>query len=222
MIASMASIGLVSNSGSGNTAHPSPFDITPTPAFTSAPVNFASPAPVIDASKPYIATLKTDRGDIEITLSTDAPQAVNSFAFLAAKKFYDGAAFFYVDHSYWAQAGDPDCRTDSKSTCTGTRDAGYKLPNEIGGTKHVKYAVVAPSVQGGANQVSGGQFRILLADDPRLDGQETVFGMVTKGQDILDKQPDLLLCTALTQATDNCSKVLTDALIINSVTVAPK
>lgn len=221
MIASMASVGLVSQSGSNTAAKPTPFDITPTPVFSSAPVNFPSPAPVIDGTKPYVATVKTNEGDIEITLATDTPETVNSFAFLAAKRFFDGAAFFYIDHDYWAQTGDPDCRSDSKATCTGTRDAGYKLPVEDGALKHVKWAVVAPQVQGGAGLVSGGQFRILFATDERLDGQETVFGTVTKGQEILEAHAEFLLCTALTQTTPGCATDLSTALVIESVAVVP-
>jgi cyclophilin family peptidyl-prolyl cis-trans isomerase len=222
MIVSMASVGLVSSSSGSNTAKPSPIDITNTPVISAAPVNFASPAPVIDATKAYLAAVKTNAGDIEITLATDTPQTVNSFAFLAAKRFFDGAAFFYIDHDYWAQTGDPDCRSDSKATCTGTRDAGYKLPAEDGALKHVKWSVVAPQVQGGADQVSGGQFRILFATDERLDGKETVFGTVTKGQEILEQHADFLLCTALTQTTPDCVKDLSGALVIESVVVAPK
>jgi hypothetical protein len=48
-----------------------------------------------------------------------------------------------------------------------------------------------------------------------------VFGTVTKGQDILDGQPDLRLCTALTQAPATCDKDLSNALVIQSVTVTP-
>ena len=222
MIVSMASVGLVSQNSGNNTVKPSPIDITATPVISAAPVNFASPAPVIDGNQPYVATLKTNKGDIEITLATDTPQAVNSFYFLQAKRFYDGAAFFYVDHDFWAQAGDPDCRTDSKATCTGTRDAGYRLPVETGALKHVKWSVVAPEVQGGGNQVSGGQFRILFTADERLDGRETVFGTVTRGQEILEQQSNFLLCTALTQTTPDCAKDLSAALVIESVLVEPK
>lgn len=222
MIASMASVGLVSSSSGKNVVKPSPYDITATPVISAAPVNFPSPAPVIDGTKAYVATVKTNEGNIEITLATDTPGAVNSFYFLAAKRFFDGAAFFYIDHDYWAQTGDPDCRSDSETTCTGTRDAGYKLPVEDGGLKHVKGAVVAPQVQGGADLVSGGQFRILFADDARLDGQETVFGMVTKGQEILEEHSNFLLCTALTQTTPGCATDLSTALVIESVTVEPK
>ncbi|MEO8457499.1 MAG: peptidylprolyl isomerase [Chloroflexota bacterium] len=220
MIVSMAAVGLSRNSSSGNVAPPSPIDVTETPVISAAPINFASPAQVIDGTKPYVATVKTNKGDITITLATDTPETVNSFKFLAAKGFYNDAAFFYVDHAYWAQAGDPDCRADSKTTCTGSNDGGYKLPIEGTALKHVKFAVVAPVVQGG-EQVSGGQFRILFADDSRLDGKETVFGTVTGGQDVLQNAADFRLCTALTQAVPNCDTDIANTVIIQSVTVAP-
>jgi len=221
MIASMAAVGLGVNNGGTKPTPPSPIDITPSTQATPQTHVFSSPAPVIDGTKPYTATLKTNKGDIVIKLATDTPQTVNSLAFLVAKNFYDGQAFFYLDHSFWAQAGDPACNPDLQQICTGTGDSSYRIPVENGSLKHVKWAVVAPSVQGSDNQVSGGQFRILFADDPRLDGTETVFGTVISGQDVLENAPDLHLCTALTQATAGCAKDLSSALIIQDVTVAP-
>jgi cyclophilin family peptidyl-prolyl cis-trans isomerase len=220
MIASMAAVGF--STGGATKPEPAPlFDITATPVVTAAPVSFASPAPVIDGNDPYIATLKTNKGDIEITFATDTPQTINSFAFLAAKRFYDGAAVFYLDHEFWAQAGDPDCRSDSTLTCTGSRDAGYELPREGSALKHVKWAVVAPATQG-VDTVSAGQFRILLMEsDARLDGRETVFGTVTGGQDVLEQAAGFQLCTALTQAVPDCQHDLANAIVIEKVTVSP-
>ena len=44
----------------------------------------------IDTSKTYTATIKTDLGNIVATLDAKtAPVAVNSFVFLANKKYYD-------------------------------------------------------------------------------------------------------------------------------------
>lgn len=221
MIASMASVGLATSSSGTKPPPPPIIDITNTPAATSQAKVFASPAPVIDGTKPYNATFKTNKGDIVVKLATDTPDTVNSLAFLAAKNFYDGQAFFYLDHEYWAQVGDPACNPDLEQVCTGTSDAGYKLPLEAGTLKHVKWAVVAPSVQGTADEVSGGQFRILFAEDSRLDGTETVFGTVIEGQSILENAATLHLCTALTQQEAGCAKDFTDAIIIEDVTVEP-
>lgn len=220
MIASMASVGLASQ-GSPNPEPPPIIDITATPVATSQAKIFASPAPVIDGTKPYNATFKTNKGDIVVKLATDTPETVNSLAFLAAKNFYNNQAFFYLDHTYWAQAGDPACNPDLDQTCTGTGDAGYKLPLEAGSQKHVKWALVAPSLQGSEDLVASGQFRVLFADDERLDGTETVFGMVVEGQSILENAPNLHLCTALTQQESGCAEDFTDAIIIEDVVVAP-
>jgi cyclophilin family peptidyl-prolyl cis-trans isomerase len=221
MIASMAAVGF--SAGQSQTPEPPPIiDVTITPAATSQAVNFASPAPVIDATKPYQATIKTNEGDIVIDLATDTPQTVNSLAFLAAKNFYDNQAFFYVDHNYVAQVGDPVCNPELQQICTGTGDAGYRVPTETGSLEHTKWNVVAPSIQGSDNEVSGGQFRILFADDHRLDGTETVFGTVVSGQDVLENAPNFLLCSALTQQSANCAKDLSGALVIEDVTVTPK
>lgn len=220
MIVSMAAVGLGVTQGSQNPVPPPFIDLTPTPQVSAAAKIFASPAPVIDASQRYVATLKTNKGDISIKLATDTPQTVNSFAFLAAKGYYDNTAFFYIDHQYLAQTGDSGCLSDGTTTCTGTGDAGYKIPVETTSAKHVQWAVVAPLVQG-TQDVSGGQFRILFTDDSRLDGTETVFGTVVAGQSILEQQPDMRLCSALTQTVVGCDKDLSTALIIQHVVVAP-
>jgi cyclophilin family peptidyl-prolyl cis-trans isomerase len=220
MIVSMAAVGLGVTQGSQNPVPPPFIDLTPTPQVSAAAKIFASPAPVIDASQRYVATLKTNKGDISIKLATDTPQTVNSFAFLAAKGYYDNTAFFYIDHQYLAQTGDSGCLSDGTTTCTGTGDAGYKIPVETTSAKHVQWAVVAPLVQG-TQDVSGGQFRILFTDDSRLDGTETIFGTVVAGQSILEQQPDMRLCSALTQTVVGCDKDLSTALIIQHVVVAP-
>jgi cyclophilin family peptidyl-prolyl cis-trans isomerase len=232
MIASMASVGLATQ-GSTKPDPPPIIDITATPQATSQAKVFASPAPVIDGTKPYNATFKTNKGDIVVELATDTPETVNSLAFLAAKNFYDNQAFFYLDHNYWAQVGDPACNPELDQTCTGTGDAGYKVALENGeGSefaetvnplhgKHLKLSLVAPSLQGSEDLVASGQFRILFADDARLDGTETVFGMVIEGQSILENAATLHLCTALTQQESGCAEDFTDAIIIEDVVVAP-
>lgn len=219
MIASMAAVGFASTgSGTSNIQRSDPIDLTPVPEVTPAVKNFPGPAPVVDGTKVHLITLETNAGDIVIETSPDAPQAVNSFAFLAAKNFYDGTAFFFLDHNYWAQAGDAACSLDSDTTCTGTADAGYKLPIENPEGKHVQWAVVAPSIQG-TDTVSGGQFRILFQADDRLNGRETVVGNVVEGQEILAEALDMKLCSALTQVTPDCQADLANALIIENVTI---
>jgi cyclophilin family peptidyl-prolyl cis-trans isomerase len=219
MIASMAAVGL----GVGQSPNPTkPIiqDLTPAPSVTPNVQSFDSPGRVLDGTEPYKATLTTNQGDIVIEFATDTPEAVNSFAFLAAKGYFDDTAFFYVDKTYLAQAGDPNCSLDSEQTCTGFGDPGYSLPLETGSATHDEWAVAMPAI-GETNRVAGSQFRIFFVPDDRLDGKETVFGRVVEGQDILSGTPDLKICSALTQSTPDCTDDLTQALIIEDVVVEP-
>lgn len=191
MIASMGAVGLGSFGSSG--ARPAPLtDEALTPEASPDRSKWDGPLPVIDATTPYIATITTDQGDIEIDLATDAPQAVNSFAFLAGAGFYDGQTFYYVNKELGAVAGDPTCTVDTTHTCSGVGGPGYSLSLEQSKGLHKQWAVVAPFVTEGGQDVHGSQFRILYKDDPRLDGKETVFGEVVnvEGQNILDGLSD--------------------------------
>jgi peptidyl-prolyl cis-trans isomerase-like 3 len=216
MIASMAAVGLGAGLGAGQ-VEPAPID-DPLDPDDEPPDNvFPEPLPVIDGTVPHIATLITNQGEITIELSTDAPQTANSFAFLAGKGFYHNTAFFYVDHNFFAQAGDPTCRTDAESVCTGLGGPGYVLPLENEEGQHVRWAVVAPTLAEGGHEIHGSQFRILLQDDDRLDGRETVFGHVVEGQEVLENTPNFRACSVVT--SPDCQHNLEDALIILDVIV---
>ena len=219
MIASMAAVGLGSG-GSGNRQTVDVDDPSVTEPTPNAALTFGAPAPTIDGTQPYIATIKTDKGDIKIQLATDAPETVNSFAFLAGNGFYDGTAFFYVDQGFVAQAGDPGCRPDGENVCSGVGGPGYTLKQDADtALKYEQWAVVAPALGEGGEDVHGSQFRILFKDDPRLNGQGTVFGKVVEGQGILEGLSDLAPCSAVT--SENCDTDLSSALVIQDVVVEP-
>lgn len=152
---------------------------TATGTPTAVPVTrrfSAPPEMAIDPNKQYLATLKTEKGDIRLELNPkDAPQAVNNFVFLAKNDFYDGLTFHRVLDGFVAQGGDPEG--------SGRGGPGYFLPAERNGLKHETGAIaMARSAQG----VSGSQFYITLAPQPSLDQQGfTVFGKVVSGQDVL-------------------------------------
>ena len=67
------------------------------------------------------------------------------------------------------------------------------LPFEQTDASHVRGALVLPALIEG-EEVHGSQFRILLADDVRLDGKETVFGKVVSGLDVLEEFGDTIPC----------------------------
>ncbi len=133
----------------------------------------------IDPQKQYLATLKTDKGDIVLQLYADkAPMAVNSFVFLARHNWFDGVTFHRVLPGFVAQAGDP--------SGTGYGSPGYAFDNEI--VTDLKFD--KPGVLGMANagpNSNGSQFFITYAAEPTLDGAFTVFGQVIQGMDVAEK-----------------------------------
>ena len=136
------------------------------------------PPMTIDPNKQYIATLKTEKGDIVIELYADAaPLAVNSFIFLAKHGWFDGVTFHRVIPGFVAQSGDP--------TGTGMGNPGYAFENEVSaGLKYDKAGVVGMANAGpGSN---GSQFFITLAPAPNLDGGYTIFGQVISGLDVVN------------------------------------
>jgi cyclophilin family peptidyl-prolyl cis-trans isomerase len=167
-----------------STSTPSP-DSTAQANPTSVAKHYTSaPAMVIDPSKTYTATIKTDAGEVTVQLlAKDAPQAVNNFVFLAKDGFYNGTTFYRVIANQsgvqLVQAGDP--------TNTGSGGPGYTLPFDPNESK-VPFsgsvlAMAKPSSAGDPN--NGSQFFITLGDQPTYDGKYTVFGKVLSGGDAL-------------------------------------
>ena len=141
----------------------------------------APPAMTIDASKKYTATISTARGDITMELNPSAaPQAVNTFVFLAREGYYNGTQFMELvkgkDNSkFYTQAGDP--------TATGLGTAGFSVPKE---TTSAGFDRGAVGMGGTSENSNNGQFFISYVDEPALDGKYTIFGQVTSGLSVLD------------------------------------
>ena len=220
MIASIAAVGLVPSGSSRTPASPPNADEVVTEP-TPDTMTFEAPARTIDESRPYVATIKTDKGDIKIDLATTAaPETANSFAFLAGSGFYNGTLFFYVDKDYLTQAGDPTCRAGAESVCSGTGGPGYSLKLENTQAARERWTVVAPTLAQGGEDVNGSQFRILFRDDQRPNAQETVFGKVIEGQEILEGLSDLAPCSVV--SAEPCDPDVSAALVIQDVIVEPK
>ncbi|TMB97109.1 MAG: peptidylprolyl isomerase [Chloroflexi bacterium] len=191
MIASMAGVALGNQFSGSNSNKPPIADTNVTPEATGSALTWPDgPALTIDEGKPYVATMRTNKGDIKVELLPDAPKTANSFAFLAGNGFFDGDIFFYVDKQLGAVAGDPTCRVSSDQTCSGLGGPGYTLPLENTSASHDQWMVVAPFLSEGEGQIHGSQFRVLYGPDARLNGKETVFGKVVQGQDILQALSD--------------------------------
>jgi peptidylprolyl isomerase len=147
-------------------------------AFSSRPKTLqwsAAPAMQIDASKSYVATLHTVKGDIVIELLPQAaPITVNNFVFLARQHYYDGVTFHRVLPGFVAQGGDP--------TGSGSGGPGYFIPNETSDLTFDGPGVVAMANSG--KDRNGSQFFITYAAQPALNGGYTIFGRVTSGMDV--------------------------------------
>lgn len=124
-------------------------------------------------------TLHTDKGDIDATLfASKVPTTCANFLNLAKRGYYDGVGFHRVISNFMIQGGDP--------TATGAGGPGYKFADEFHPElKHSKAGIFSMANAGpGTN---GSQFFITHGPTPHLDGKHSVFGEVTKGQDVVNR-----------------------------------
>ena len=135
------------------------------------------PDMTIDPTTTYTATIKTNRGDIELDLfAAEAPKTVNNIVFLARDGYYDGLTFHRVIPGFMAQGGCP--------YGTGTGGPGYKFEDETQGNPH-KHETGSLSMANSGPNTNGSQFFICHEPQPYLDGKHTVFGKVTNGMDVV-------------------------------------
>ncbi|GJM25116.1 MAG: peptidyl-prolyl cis-trans isomerase [Phycisphaerae bacterium] len=124
------------------------------------------------------ATIKTNKGDINVEFfDDDAPITVSNFVNLAQRGYYDGVKFHRVIDNFMIQTGDPKGN--------GTGGPGYEFEDEFTPSRRHD----SPGVLSMANRgptTNGSQFFITHLPTPHLDGKHTVFGKVTKGQDVVD------------------------------------
>ncbi len=121
------------------------------------------------------ATIKTNRGDIRLSLFTDAaPVTVANFANLALKGFYNGLKFHRVIANFMIQGGCP--------LGTGTGGPGYSFEDECSSSlKHDKPGIL--SMANAGPNTNGSQFFITHVPTPWLNGKHTVFGAVVDASD---------------------------------------
>ncbi|MFF5212061.1 peptidylprolyl isomerase [Streptosporangium sp. NPDC000396] len=148
--------------------------------------NVGMPPAKVDTT-PKTMTLKTNQGDIVIEVSAKkTPCTVNSFAFLAGKKYFNGSKCHRLGSDQFPvlQCGDPLAKADGKNPTDGQGGPGYRFVNEnLEGAKYTR-GVVAMANSG--PDTNGSQFFIVYGDT-QLPPQYTPFGTVTKGMEIIDK-----------------------------------
>ena len=147
----------------------------------------------IDSQKTYQAMIETERGAIELELYPEyAPKTVNNFVFLARESFYDGVSFHRVIDDFMIQGGDP--------TGTGRGGPGYRFEDEVDGNP-LKHETGSISMANAGPNTNGSQFFITHSPQPHLDDKHTVFGKVTRGQEVVDgvKQSDTIIKVEITE-----------------------
>ena len=122
--------------------------------------------------------LNTSKGKIEaIIYASKVPMTAANYLNLAKRGYYNGLKFHRVIPNFMIQGGDPQG--------TGRGGPGYRFGDEFDPSlKHDGPGVFSMANAGpGTN---GSQFFVTHKDTSWLDGRHSVFGKVTKGQDVVD------------------------------------
>jgi peptidylprolyl isomerase/peptidyl-prolyl cis-trans isomerase B (cyclophilin B) len=179
----------------------------PLPKLAGTPVrSFTSPANVISKSCSYTAVMVTSKGTMRIAFDAKAaPIAVNSFVFLATKRFFDGLTFHRVLKDFVIQGGDPQGN--------GFGGPGYSFRDELPRTPYrLGDLVMANS----GPDTNGSQFFVVTGPKgAALPFQYSRFGRLTSGLDVAKKIERL-------QTPGDSSGTPTRKVTIKSVRVSAK
>ncbi|HXZ72537.1 MAG TPA: peptidylprolyl isomerase [Streptosporangiaceae bacterium] len=167
-----------SPSGAASAATAEPASHCTYQASPPAARTVGGPPATPDGTASYRATIVTNRGDVVIQLlNAKATCAVNSFVFLAAKKYFNNTRCHRLTTSgiYVLQCGDP--------TGTGSGGPGYKFADEnLSGAKYTAGTVAMANAGPGTN---GSQFFLVYRNSLSLHPNYTPFGTVVKGLRII-------------------------------------
>lgn len=158
----------------------------PLPAQAAQGAKDVGKPPLKPVKGTYKMTLDTSLGTITATADgTKAACTVNSFKYLASKKFFNNTKChrLVTEGIKVLQCGDP--------TGTGTGGPAYGFGNENvpkagkSGQATYKRGVIAMAHSSAPNS-NGSQFFIVYGDSP-LPADYTAFGQITSGMDVVDQ-----------------------------------
>ena len=155
------------------------------------------------------AVVETSAGTFVIDLAPEAaPNQVAYFTQMAQGGGYDGTTFHRAVRYGMVQGGDPLSKDPAKRSQYGTGGLNA-VKAEARAPKMTRGSVAAVLIPGRPDS-AGAQFFIVLADQPALDGQYTVFGHVSDGMEALLK---------ISETPVDASGVTTDRVEIRRVTI---
>jgi peptidyl-prolyl cis-trans isomerase B (cyclophilin B) len=141
---------------------------------------------VIAQSPPKQAVVETTAGTFVLDLDPSAaPIQTAHFMKLAADGAYEGTTFHRAVKYGMVQGGDPLTKDPAKRALYGTGGQNA-VKAEARAAKMTRGSVAAVLVPGKPDS-AGSQFFIVLADQPALDNQYTVFAHVADGIEVLQK-----------------------------------
>ena len=186
-------------------------------SYLSAPPaarSVGTPPAKPDTKATYLATVHTNRGDIVIKMTgSSATCTVNSFVYLAAKKYFDNTPCHRLTTSgiYVLQCGDP--------TGKGTGGPGYRFANEVASDNTTASAMYAAGVVAMAHSSqassNGSQFFLVYAPTT-LPRDYTPFGTVTSGLGVIQAIAKAGVASNANSAGDGPPK---ESVIIKSVSI---
>ncbi len=146
-----------------------------------------APVPAAPAAKTNeVAVITTSEGVMVLEFYPEvAPGHVENFKKLAKQGFYDGTCFHRVIKGFMIQAGDPNTKDEAAKVSWGQGGPGYTIKAEFNAKHHAR-GILSMARTPDPNS-AGSQFFICHGDANSLDGQYTVFGNLSKGDDVLEK-----------------------------------
>jgi peptidylprolyl isomerase len=171
-------------------------DFVAEPFDTSEPErSFAEPELVLRPGVDYRALIETDVGAFTVDLfEEDAPLAVNSFVFLARRRFFEGLAFHRVIDAMVAESGDPTTAVNDRNRW-GTGGPGYQFETETTPLRGFDDRGTLGLSRSASRNSNGSRFFITLGPLPAFNGQYTAFGQIVDGLAVLDalaRNPNVL------------------------------
>lgn len=166
-------------------------------------------AEVIAQASPKQAVVETSAGTFVIDLdAAAAPNHVAHFMKVAQEGGYDGTIFHRAVRYGMVQGGDPLSKDPSKRAQYGT--GGLNMVKAEARAAAMARGSVAAVLVPGRPDSAGAQFFIVLADQPALGGQYTVFGRVSDGIEALLK---------ISEVPVDASGAATERMEIRKVTI---